>query len=37
FSAFLVKIVCDHLARMGVLNSYPIANDQTITIQREIV
>ena len=25
FSAVLVKVVCDHLAKMGVLNSYPIA------------
>ncbi|MER2117709.1 MAG: ABC transporter permease, partial [Enterococcus casseliflavus] len=35
FSAFLVKIVCDHLTRMGVLNSYPIAEDQTISAKRE--
>jgi len=32
FSAFLIKIVCDHLTRMGVLNSYPIAADPTLQV-----
>lgn len=27
FSVILIKVLCDHLAKMGVLNSYPIAQD----------
>ena len=32
---YSLAFFCDHLKRMGVLNSYPIAEDQTISAKRE--